>query len=322
MDASNPIPDSSPSFRIDITNKMFIVDPLSVIIKLAILGYKKIGTKICINNNVVGIQEPGMFQSIIRFIFNNNKQDLHYLYNPIEFACKSFLTENNKNIKPGIIKLFEGALYGLTKLKETYNNSPISILALDYYYVLITNYLYKPYNNKLFKPNDMTSCYTEEFIDVVNKIWTDVKLQAVTDLNGYLLSKDNSPNNSNCLEIFMRDVDVQMYKTIEDYILPKMYKNFTEEINNSIRIYADTNNNDTGAKNIQPFTPLRDENAKSSSLSTLITAHEVGVLNVQRCNESESLVEFPRAITESPFGENGTVPVVAPSKDYKNRQKK
>lgn len=285
--SSSPSPSPSPpTFRIDTTNKMFIVDPLSVIIKLAILGYKKIGTKIFINNNVVGLQEPGVFQSIVRFIFNNNKQDLHFLYNPIEFACKNFLTENNKNTKPGVIKLFECALYGLTKLKETYKNSPISILALDYYYVLITNYLYRPYNKKLFKPNDMTTCYTEEFIEVVNKIWTDVKIQAVTDLNGYLLSNDNSIDNSNCLEIFMRDVDAQMYKTIDDYILPKLYKNFTEEINNSFGITFDTNKTpDVCVKNIQPF------------------------------KETDSLVELPRAITESAFSEDEKLPIVAPSKD-------
>jgi hypothetical protein len=292
MNTSTSIPDSSCStFCINSTNKMFILDPLSVIIKLAIIGYKKIGTKIFIHNNVVGLQEPGVFQSIVRFIFNNNKQDLHFLYNPIEFACKSFLTENNKNTRPGVVKLFECALSGLTKLKETYKNSPISILALDYYYVLITNYLYKPYNKKLFKPNDMTLCYSEEFIDIVNKLWTDVKIQAVTDLNGYLLSNDNSLDNSNCLEIFMRDVDSQMYKTIEEYILPKVYQNATNELNSILKVNINMNNIDNMCvKNIQPF------------------------------KETDSLVEVPRSITESSYREDDVLPVVAPSKDNKKNK--
>jgi len=287
MDTSTSIPDSSFStFCINSTNKMFILDPLSVIIKLAIVGYKKIGTKIFIHNNVVGLQEPGMFQSIVRFIFNNNKQDLHFLYNPIEFACKSFLTENNKNTRPGLVKLFECALSGLTKLKETYKNSPISILALDYYYVLITNYLYKPYNKKLFKPNDMTLCYSDKFIEIVNKIWTDVKIQAVTDLNGYLLSNDNSLDNSNCLEIFMRDVDSQMYTSIEEYILPKVYQNATNELNSNLKVNINMNNADSiCVKNIQPF------------------------------KETDSLVEVPRSITKSSFREDDILPVVAHSKD-------
>ena len=76
-----------------ILNKLFILDPLSVIIKLVIISHKPIGTKINIYNNLIGIQEPGIFQPFVRYILNNNKDDLHYLYNPIEYACRSFLTE-------------------------------------------------------------------------------------------------------------------------------------------------------------------------------------------------------------------------------------
>ncbi len=40
---------------------LFILDPLSVIVKLAILSNKPIGTKLFISNNVVIFQEPGPF---------------------------------------------------------------------------------------------------------------------------------------------------------------------------------------------------------------------------------------------------------------------
>ena len=43
--------------------KLFLLDPLSVIIKLAILGNKPVGTKILIQNNVLYFQEPGLFQA-------------------------------------------------------------------------------------------------------------------------------------------------------------------------------------------------------------------------------------------------------------------
>ena len=52
---------------------LFILDPLSTIIKLAIISFKPIGTKISICNNLIGIQEPGLFQPIVRFVFKNNK---------------------------------------------------------------------------------------------------------------------------------------------------------------------------------------------------------------------------------------------------------
>jgi hypothetical protein len=53
--------------------KLFLLDPLSVIIKLAILSNKPIGTKILIHNNVLYFQEPGIFQSVTRYYYNTNK---------------------------------------------------------------------------------------------------------------------------------------------------------------------------------------------------------------------------------------------------------
>ena len=51
----------------------YILDPLSVIIKLAILSKKRIGTKISVYNNIVYIQEIGVFQALVRYVFKNNK---------------------------------------------------------------------------------------------------------------------------------------------------------------------------------------------------------------------------------------------------------
>jgi len=67
----------------------YILDPLSVIVKLAILSNKPVGTKLQILSNTVYIQEPGIWQPICRYSFNTNKTDLQYLYNPIELACKN-----------------------------------------------------------------------------------------------------------------------------------------------------------------------------------------------------------------------------------------
>ena len=195
-----------------ISTNLYVLDPLSVIIKLVIISHKPIGTKISIYNNLIGIQEPGIFQPLVRYIMNNNKDDLHYLYNPIEYACRNFLTETMTEKMPNIVKLFECALTGITKLIETYKNSPMSVICLNYYTNLINNYLVKLYNRQLFKPDEMTKLYTSELLSILIKKWTDVKLQAVLDLNQYLMSNDNSTDNMNGLEIFMNDFDIQIQK--------------------------------------------------------------------------------------------------------------
>jgi len=118
---NNQLPDNNNNINI----KLFILDPLSVIIKLAILGNKPVGTKISIQQNVVFLQEPGPFQSFCRLIFKSNKTDLQYMYNPIQLAYQTFLTKEYTQKTPRIASLFKCAQTGIKKLIETYKSSPI-----------------------------------------------------------------------------------------------------------------------------------------------------------------------------------------------------
>jgi hypothetical protein len=88
MNYTNLIPDD------DNTNlHLYILEPLSVIIKLAIISNKPIGTKLRMYNNIIYFQEPGPFQALCRYFLKSNKTDIQYLYNPIEIACKKYLFE-------------------------------------------------------------------------------------------------------------------------------------------------------------------------------------------------------------------------------------
>jgi hypothetical protein len=118
-----------------------ILDPLSVIIKLAIISNKPVGTKLLIKNNVVHIQEPGPFQGFCRYINKSTKNDLQYLYNPIQLACQYFMNEEYREENPQIVELFECAQRGIEKLLETYANDSMIQLCLNYYYILIENYV-------------------------------------------------------------------------------------------------------------------------------------------------------------------------------------
>ena len=202
--------------------KQFILDPLSVIIKLAIISHKPVGTKISICNNLVGIQENGIFQPIVRFMLQNTKEDLHFLYNPIELACKHFLSDTFTAKMPNIKHLFECALYGLSKLDQTYKSSPTIVLCLHYYSNLILNHLNKPHNSKLFKPDTMSLLYTGLLVTKLTSKWTNVKLQMVLDLNEYLISNDNSEDNLNGLEMFMKDFDNKIQQAFLSLYITKL----------------------------------------------------------------------------------------------------
>ena len=88
------IEDQSPVYSESAEIPKYILDPFSVIVKLAILSKKDIACKLCIMNNVLYIQEPGLFQPLVRYLFQNTKEELSYLYNPIEIACSHFIHKN------------------------------------------------------------------------------------------------------------------------------------------------------------------------------------------------------------------------------------
>ena len=78
--------------------KNMVLDPLTSIVRLAILSFKSKGTKISINNNKITFCEPNMWQGTLRLAFGDNREDLHNLYNPIVKATKWYSCEN-VNIK-------------------------------------------------------------------------------------------------------------------------------------------------------------------------------------------------------------------------------
>jgi hypothetical protein len=189
--------------------KSFILDPLSVIIKLAILGNKPIGTKILINNNVIFLQEPGPFQAFCRYVFNTNKTDLQFMYNPIQIACSVFLSEEFVTNTPRIRTLFICAQAGIDKLKETYKNCSIICLCLSYYHVIINNYVEQIYNENIFRKDYMTSLYTKDIVTDLNTGWSSEKIKIILDLISFLTNDKMAINNVKSLENIMDNIDVE-----------------------------------------------------------------------------------------------------------------
>jgi hypothetical protein len=89
---------SIPDDNINTNIKLFLLDPLSVIIKLSILSNKPIGTKLLIYNNIIYFQEPGPFQALCRVIYKSNKTDLQYIYNPITPTGKKNETKRSYDL--------------------------------------------------------------------------------------------------------------------------------------------------------------------------------------------------------------------------------
>jgi hypothetical protein len=187
--------------------QLYILDPLSTIIKLAILSNKPINTKICIDKNVVFIQEPGPFQAFCRYMFNNNKTDIQYIYNPIEIACQTYLTTQSIQQNPKIRELFQCAQNGLVKLMETYKNCSVMRICLNYYYSLISNHLDEKYDKALFRKDHLSSIYSADLIEKMSKMWTQDKIKIVLNLTSYLSCNQNAETDVKSLETIMDGID-------------------------------------------------------------------------------------------------------------------
>ena len=209
---SSSIPDND----INTNYKLYLIDPLSVIIKLAILGNKPIGTKLLIQNNVIYFQEPGFFQSITRFYYSTNKTDLQYMYNPIYIACLTFLSKESVAKTPRLKNLFINALAGLKNLIETYKSCSILTLCLNYYYAIIKNYIENTQNDYLFYKDGLTSLYTKELTDSLNNQWTQEKIKVVLDLISFLTNDEMAANNVKSLETIMENNDKNSLKILNN----------------------------------------------------------------------------------------------------------
>ena len=113
-----------------------ILEPLTTIISLAIISFKKIGTKIAVYSNKIYIQSPNLTQGAVRWTYGINREEIHFLLKPILRAVQIYDPKTNDNIK----LLFQNAISGIKLLKQSYNNSSSTLChTLDLYTSIISN---------------------------------------------------------------------------------------------------------------------------------------------------------------------------------------
>lgn len=179
----------------------YILDPLSSVIKLAVLGKKEIGCKISIKNNQIYIQDNGIFQGIARYYLGVTKNDIHYLSLPIELACKRYLTINKLKEITNITTIFISAQQGLKNLMETYSMFPIIVHCLKYYHSIIEKYLHSLSCEQLTNNEKKISLNIENITNVPKSLYNDkeatkpIKIPIKPTKNKESKSQSNSPSD-------------------------------------------------------------------------------------------------------------------------------
>jgi hypothetical protein len=96
-----------------------ILEPLQVIITLAVLGYCPIGTKISISQNTLYLHKPTLVQGLLRWWEGDSKDDLYYLFHAIRRFYKWYKNTDNE-IYNYILEL---AKNGIKNLIKTYQKA-------------------------------------------------------------------------------------------------------------------------------------------------------------------------------------------------------
>jgi len=96
-----------------------ILEPLQVMIQLALLSFCPIGTKLCINNNILSLQLPTLSQGIWRWFNKDSKDDLYFLFN----AVKRYYMWYKDNNSPLYSYILDLSKKGITRLIDTYQKT-------------------------------------------------------------------------------------------------------------------------------------------------------------------------------------------------------
>ena len=197
--------------------KMSVLDPLTCIIRCAILSNKPYGTKISIIDNRITFHDPTVLQGTIRWTQGDKREDLHNIYNPIVKSC-AWYNSNNQDI----LNIYKLAKIGLEKLKKSYESSSIISHSLELYIKLLEEFINKKDNtNKNYDIYDLNIKEKEEEED--NKIYKELKNmwdeKQVSIINNIFtqIEQDKKYKNYwlNALDIILMSKEVRVKEIIE-----------------------------------------------------------------------------------------------------------
>lgn len=282
----------------------YILDPLSVIIKLAILSKKAIGSKINIDSNVIYIQEAGIWQGLVRFVYKVKKDEIQYLYNPIQIASSKYLSENIIKQYPRLRNLFTNAINGLKNLTETYKQDILFTHALFMYESLINNYLEvineekaNKFNPNLFKPDPITEEYSNSLMENFNQVWTDQRINIVLNMIEFIDKDSGYDKSIKCLEDLMNIIDQEIQNKVivpaTEPIISNIVKENASEIKseqaNISKLTIDTQSVDNSQTTNNPLSTTNVEsitNILSTTPSALTASKSNDNITEQKISET------------------------------------
>ena len=199
-------------------NKNDILDPLSLVIKLYIYSFKPNGTKISILNNKIHFQDKGIFQSTIRTLNGDTKNDLINMLFPLTYACEKYLQSDEKK---DFQVIFEKVIQSLDKLNQIYKSNEITH-NIEQLKNIINKYIQESKFNPetiILNYNEPASQLKKSFYSQTNTVWTEDRIIILIKYIKEIINSDSDENTKLLiisLNSFMNWIDMNVVKLIND----------------------------------------------------------------------------------------------------------
>jgi len=199
-------------------NRNDLIEPLTAIIRLGILSYKPLGTKISIQNNKIYLQNGTFLQGTLRSIYGDKKTDVNILYGPIISACICYL--NNATKRNDYLHIFKLASSGLAKLKETYLGTDI-VYNIEQIKNIIDSFI----NNENVDPSNFIANYQSQSYKLktdiykhISSIWEDKRHDMIFNLINELSESNENTKYEllNSLSYYLDFIDIKVNDIIKD----------------------------------------------------------------------------------------------------------
>ena len=194
-----------------------ILDPLTCLLRLSILEFKPLGTKVSLNNNKIKYNEPNVLQGAMRWTNGDTREDLHNLFNPLKKAVLWYDTSNEE-----IKTIFSYSIKGLEKLQSSYNTNSVISHSIQLY----IDYLRKNLNvRNNDKSNDNTGKKNNSNDEEENTISKQLRelwnKREITILNNILLELEDNRNKNT---VGLMDEQDALIRTLETILTRKEEK--------------------------------------------------------------------------------------------------
>jgi len=186
------------NFKIIKERSDMILEPLQVLVQLGILSFCPVGTKLSISENILQLQEPSLYQGILRWYMKDNKDDLYYLFQAIRRYYLWYKPKEKEIFK----RILEVAMRGIKRLMETYDKS--EKLSIKQTLNLYTNILNLDTPN-LFESTDISAVNIDSVFKNIVKLY-DKKILSIIHNTFSILEKEQTIENRKIIYVGLQNI--------------------------------------------------------------------------------------------------------------------